>query len=201
MLFSQTTGVFFDFECEFYPAIKDDNGAEGLKNTMLSLFEYCLDIGYNKVLVFEDDAVVNEATKEQLQACIDELPLEFDMLKFGANLLSVPEKYSDNLYRSNGTYATHAVLYSKKAMQYICYLLRGEDTQPYDIILRNNIETQKESYLSKRILINQRKCVSNIFQYNPEKHQMIGRYYDIKTGEMDWGLFMQDQWDKLTKNI
>lgn len=75
------------------------------------------------LLHLEDDVAFRST--EHLEAAINELPTDWDVLYLGANLVqwgngeSSPERHSEHLFRIKGAWTTHAVAYNKKCIHEI----------------------------------------------------------------------------------
>jgi GR25 family glycosyltransferase involved in LPS biosynthesis len=71
--------------------------------------------GKGPLFVFEDDVVFEPETLDRLNASIDQLPDDFDLLYLGANVKTPAISYSENLFQiTGGTHTTHAMLWSAK---------------------------------------------------------------------------------------
>lgn len=184
-----------------WDAVRNDDGAKGLIETMKQLFEYCIKTGLNNILVLEDDVVLVNRSLSLLYWSLDKLPEDYHLFYLGGNILFPPEKMTDSLMLIRGMYATHAVIYSAASIQLILKLLKKDIHLAYDQILLQNIQNLGKSYCSYPMIANQRKGKSDIFVYNPQLHRGMGRYYNVETEEIDWGLMMDDRFTQMTKNI
>lgn len=183
-----------------YKAIKNEkNGAVGLSQTMRILFE---ENKGNHILVFEDDILIlNQNVNdfdEYMEAAMWELPPDYHCLYLGCNLLLPPARVSDTLLKVRAAYSSHAVIYSKKCIDLMLTLW---EEKPFDMFLMQKIQPYGKSFCTFPMLISQRKGVSNIFEYNPQEQVGLEKYYDVKTQEIDWGLFMERQFELMTKNL
>lgn len=195
-LFLQNEGVS---RVHRFPAQK--GGFAGLNKTMSSLFFGAIKTGMNEVLVFEDDVVFdgNEFWNKADEALAD-LPEDYDCLHFGLNLLMPPQQlpHTDKIYRITKAYAAHAVLYSRKAMQFLLPLLhKFGETEPFDVILCKYLQPWGNCYCTSEMLAKQRKTTSNIFKYNPNIHIGIEAYYNRETKEIDWQKMMDERFEQL----
>lgn len=186
---------------ETFPAIKKEDGAKGLKETMKELFTMCFRLGYDTALIFEDDAVLIDNAKNKLELCISELPADYHLLYLGCNILSKPAKINDNLLQIYGAYATHAIIYSKRAMELILEALNTDTHYAYDQILLTAIQKLGKSYCTYPMIANQRKGQSDIFVYDPKLYKGMSRYYSVEDNVIDWGLMMEDRFNAMTQNI
>jgi len=190
----------YNIDFKLVEAIKNENGAKGLSLTMKKLFDSCIENSESDILVFEDDAVfINDNVNEIMEAAMQQLPKNYLYLSLGYNLLLPPIRESENLIKLQSSYATHAIIYSRKCIELI--LDKWNEEKPYDIFLMNNIQIYGASYGVYPMLCNQRTGISNIFEYNPEEQIGIEKYYNVETKEINWGAMMQERYDELTKNI
>ncbi len=83
-------------------------GAYGCLLSHLQVVREARQRGLPSVLIFEDDVVFDDQLETKLEACIEELPSDWDMLFFGALHKDEPTKVSENIARitqANSTYA------------------------------------------------------------------------------------------------
>ena len=142
------------FELERIPAVEMSPGWMGLNATMSALFADA----DGDLLVFEDDATFN-GTIERLNACISDLPDEWDMLLFGANIKGRVERVTPNLVRCYGAWTTHAVLYSAN----FCRKMRNLTMHTViDEYFRTQIHPMGNTYICTPFLSIQRPSVSDL---------------------------------------
>jgi len=181
-----------------YKAIIDKNdGANGLLLTMHRIFEE--NKGSNTLILEDDFVILRDDFNEIMEAVMNQLDNEFDLLYLGCNLLMPPVKVSENIFKVSAAYSSHSVIYSKKGIDLILKLWKYD--KPFDMFLMQEIQPYGKCYCTYPMLISQSKGVSNIFNYDPKVNIGIEKYYDAPTNEIDWGLFMKDQFEFLTKNI
>lgn len=164
-----------------FNAVKDDNGIRGLQLSMRNVLSEALKLRLKNVLVIEDDAeVIIENPVSLINKCIAELPFDYDCLQFGANMVSQPGSYSDNLYKVSYTHATHASIYSKKAILHILSIL---DYQTHlDALIHKYLQPLGNCYCSKQMIFNQKDGYSFIEKRNTR-----------------YGSMMKDKFDKIVK--
>lgn len=185
----------------FWRGVPRLNGAEGLRETMMHLFHYALANDMDYLGVLEDDCEFLYHPHELINTCLEQLPTDFDLFYLGGNLLSPPVRYSENLLKVQAVYATHSVIYSKKAIEKILPLL-GNSNDPFDILLFKEIQKQGNSYFCYPMLTTQRTGESDIFDpKSVEKNPILRQYYDEKTRSIDWGKFMKEQYDRNTAHL
>lgn len=187
---------------EFWDGIENkEDGAMGLKDTFECIFETSLKKGFNNILIFEDDVkFLVDMPIAEMDWVIEDLPEDYHICKFGANLLVPVEKITNHLNRVRMSYALHAALYSRTGMQQIMKWIYKEE--PIDVIIAKGIEPLGYSYVSSKMIATQRVTKSNIFVYDPRKHSKVfADKYITDDGAIRWDLFMQEQWERNTKHI
>lgn len=70
------------------------------------------------MLSMEGDVVFRDLS--HLEAALNELPEDWDIVYLGANLLNgQPERFSSHLFRVRAAWTTHAIAYNRKVVQFI----------------------------------------------------------------------------------
>ena len=120
-------------------------------------------------VIFEDDVVFDRNSGHLLQA-LDELPVDWDILYLGANVVGTdlcswpePQHYSTHLRRVTQAWTTHAVCYSQKGLDWIKQNWKHDDGQMYDDFLRCNLE-KLQAFIIFPMICNQRPGYSDIWQ-------------------------------------
>lgn len=187
---------------EFWDGIENkQDGAKGLKDTFECIFATCLMKGFNTVAIFEDDAIflTNMAITE-INWVLEDLPDDFHICKFGANLLTPVDKVANYLNRTKMSYALHAALYSREGMQQIMKCIYQEE--PIDVIIAKGVEPLCKSYVSSKMIVTQRVTKSSIFVYDSKRHnKSFADKYLTDDGEIRWDLFMEESWERNTKHL
>lgn len=170
----------YEIPFQRYSAIENSKGAEGLKDTMVSLFTECIEKNYEHVLVFEDDMVIVEGPEifhNTMNSVVNNLPPNYVMVFLGCQLTGeIKSFYSKNLMKANKMFSTHAVLYSKRGMK---EALAQGITGPIDNFYVSNLEPLNESYAVVPILCSQRSG-----------------YSDIGGQHWDWGPFIEPRFNE-----
>lgn len=89
----------------FY-AIKDDNPKVSFNKSMREIMRN----NDGVLALFEDDVLLRH--NSHFHYAFDQLPDEWELCYLGANITGVVERYSDNLFKMNGGWTTHAVIYN-----------------------------------------------------------------------------------------
>lgn len=165
----------FDIPFKRKNAVECNSGAEGLMRTMVEIFNEAIDKGYNNILVFEDDAVFkDEDVNGIMENVIKQINKEYLLCYLGCQPTSgFNGWYSHNLLPVLNAYATHAVMYSRKAMQLI---LASNLDHPIDNHYVNNIQTYGDCYAVHPFLCTQAEGFS-----------------DIGKAEINWDVFLSQR--------
>ena len=138
-------------------------GAAGLRDTMIEIFSEAIENSRPNVLVFEDDAlpaVQPPWVHECMNRALEQLPDTYHMMFLGCQLTSnVCSWYSTNLIKVNKAFSTHAVLYSLQGMKEI---ITKDFDYPIDNWYVDNIETMNQSFCTYPLLFTQRPGHSDI---------------------------------------
>lgn len=168
-----------------WEATEDENGVVGLLKSMHSLFVQCIKEQLKSVLVLEDDNFFVLPVVPALKEIMPQLPSDYHCLFLSCNLLSRPERVSQNILRIRSSYSTNAIVYSLEAMKLIVPLIEKYPTTAYDIILMREIQQQyNKCYCTIPMLSNQR-----------------AGYSSIEKREIDWAAYQAQSFMMYTKNI
>lgn len=161
----EITEHFEEYEIPFtrVQAIENSNGAEGLRDTMLIIFNEAIDNGYNNILVFEDDAkfiMEKQWVDEVMENVIKQLPENYWLCYLGGQPTGgYSNFYSPNLLPAIKYFSTQSVMYSKQGIKEI--MARGIGF-PIDNWIVDEIQTQGNCYAIDPMLCVQREGFSNI---------------------------------------
>lgn len=168
---------------EVVPAIKNENGQQGISDTLRGLFGETLDAGHRNILVFEDDVrmvVEPEEFERVMDLALIELPSHWDMLYLGANLPNPRRvsEYSAHLLRTIRALALHAVAYSRRGMEEILSL---SPTLPIDLQIADEINTAGGSFITYPLLCTQKESFSDIEKTRTSyTHYIEDRYKKVE---------------------
>lgn len=142
-------------------AIEKENGAEGLRDTMLLIFNEALEQGHENVLVFEDDVeFLDEPLNFIMDKVMEQMPDGYRMIMLGGQFSNgFTHFHSPNLLPVTKAFSTHAVMYSRLAMREIVDLGMG---YPIDNWLVAEVQTRGGTYATYPMLASQRAGFSNI---------------------------------------
>lgn len=183
-------------------AIENKDGAKGLCQTMATLLDHCIEKEYERVLILEDDCTFIQPN-EIIEKTFEQLPEDFHLFYLGGTLMTMPQRISENILRTPGVYASHAIVYSNKGLHAAKYALDHKKNTPYDVLLQY-YGHQMNRYYAYPMICNQRPGISDIHIPTPheiEYNTVMKQFYDKETKITDWGSFMEKQFEIMTKNI
>lgn len=170
-----------------WSATKNEDGEKGLRDTMRLLFENCLEMGYERVCVFEDDVkILGSEFNDVMAKCCKQLPDDFDLFYMGGNVHKKPIRFSENLIRTPAIYSSHAIIYSRKAIEFILAQLIFNYKDAYDVILADTIQKRNKCYCSFPLLASQQTGYSDIKKRNVNYEVHIEKKYAEKTSGLEW---------------
>ena len=158
-------------QCEKYEinfkrisAIEDtEQGARGLRDTMLLIFQDAIDNNYENILVLEDDFMFvenKETVDSAMSGAMKQLPENWHLLFGGCQpTAGFMHRQSANLLNLQQAFSTHCVGYSKQGIKEI--MSRGMG-YPIDNWLVSEIENLGQTYCTYPFLCTQREGMSDI---------------------------------------
>jgi len=145
-------------------AIEDaEQGARGLRDTMVNLFNEEISKGTHSLLVFEDDAEIVESVDmfhHMMNKVMTQIPENYHMVFLGGQPSGkVSGMVSPNLFRAYKYFATHSVIYSLQGMREI--ISRGLDF-PIDNSMVETMQPLGHCYAVNPLLCSQKPGFSDI---------------------------------------
>lgn len=121
------------------------------------------------LLALEDDAVFGNL--DALDAAINELPDDWDVLYLGANITGgvfgikerPPVKYSGHLYSVRAAWTTHAIAYTRRIVELIVSRYQPQTFEMYDQWLNANILPHYKCFLVNPMVAFQRPGKSDLW--------------------------------------
>lgn len=141
-------------------AIYNEHGVIGLLQTMKQIFQNVLSGPNKNIMILEDDFRFVLPFDNFMNLILSQLPADYHCLYLGCNLLNQPERYSDNLLRIQSSYTTHAIVYSREAIELILPML--DQVLAYDIILMKSIQPLRKCYCTYPMFCFQHEGYSSI---------------------------------------
>lgn len=174
---------------EFFEASEHTDGSIGLLMTMKRLFRHALSQHQNNVMILEDDAqFLFSDPVSFLKEVLPQLPKDYGLFYLGLNLLDRPIRMSENILKVSDCFSTHAIVYSKTAME---ECLQGLERipegqrRPYDIFIREDILGRMfNNYCTFPMLATQNESHSDIENNNPKWGALMAMSFALHTKNM-----------------
>ena len=150
----------FPFEVHRFSGIVANTGEDGCTNSHLSLLQQ--NQYKTPFAIFEDDCIMLEPWETVIKA-MKQLPANWDALWLGATVRTSLNQYSENLYRLDKGWATHAIIYNSRMM--IQYILKNHNTpsgKNLDIFYHRILQKRFNCYITYPLVASQRSGYSNI---------------------------------------
>jgi hypothetical protein len=183
----QITEHFEEYEVPFtrVEAIPNPKGAEGLRDTMLSVFAIAKQKDYDNILIFEDDALIVRdkiVFHDTMNQVVSQLNERYIMCFLGCQATAgFTHFHSPNLLPIQKGYSTHAVAYSKRGINEIT----GRDFgYPIDNWFVDNIQIIGDCYTVHPFLVSQRAGFSDIGHNNIDWGPFLEPRHEQKLNEM-----------------
>lgn len=151
----------YNIDFELVTAIEDEEGARGLRDTMVKIFKEAHKNKYESILVFEDDAMWVQSPEIIMDNAINQLPKDWRILYLGCQPSGgFSHSVGGNLLAVRKPYATHAWAISKQGI--IDILSFPEMEYPIDNWIVDNINSMGGLYCTNPLLCTQRPGHSDI---------------------------------------
>lgn len=186
----ETAKLLEEYEIPYtvFPAIEDrEQGARGLRDSMLQIFNEAIEAKYDNVLVFEDD--VRFLTDKQtfhsvMDASVKQLPENYHLFYLGGQpTAGYSYRHSVNLLPALKYFATQSVVYSSQGMKEIIARNFG---YPIDNWIVDNIQNEGRCFAVDPILCSQRAGISDIGGNFIDWNFFIEPRHNQKVAEMTW---------------
>ena len=183
---------------EDYPFLGEKERSQlGCALSFYKVIKNAYNKNFNSILIFEDDFEFlhnKETTNLVLKKSIDNLPLDWDVLYLGANIMydysSCPiEKFSENLFRINSAYCCHSIAFSKIAISKIIDIFPNESIfiekinfyKAIDIFMAKEFCIKNSCFITSEMLCNQYASFSSIEDCNCDySNELIQRFENSK---------------------
>ena len=128
----------YGMDVEVFPAITNPRGWRGCRDSHLVVLEKYQ--SENFLLVFEDDVLFLADPTLPMAEAASELPPNWDMLYLGISPTQRYQRYSEHLFRVNGGYTTHAILWHNRKHGAVEYIFsHRNDILKWDVYLSSVI--------------------------------------------------------------
>lgn len=170
----------YEINAFVFEAIEHEKGALGLVATMKKLFADCLESEFERVVVFEDDVEFLECPEvfhQTMDKCVVGLhSMQWQIFYLGIqHVRGFGHFRTPNILPVNCGYSTHAVAYSKNAMEYV---VKREIQEPIDNFLVREFQPMNTSFCVYPLLATQANTFSDICKEKPDWDKFIRRSYD-----------------------
>jgi GR25 family glycosyltransferase involved in LPS biosynthesis len=178
----------YDIPFTLFEALEFENGRYGLYQTMKQIFLDSIERGDENVLLFEDDAKFLNHPNKYMPDCIAQLPDNWLQLYLGISTKKdkgLSGRQAENLLRVDEAYSTHAVAYSKEAMN---LFLKSPMILPIDNMMVQKLQPLGRSYCTFPIVCTQLASYSDIEKKFTDWSRIIeNRFYEnVNQSELKW---------------
>lgn len=148
---------------------RGDNACLAFNDSQYRVIKRAFVDGCVTATVFEDDVVFDKNWLHINQA-VHELPEDWWLLYLGGNVFGMdttvwemPDKYSQHLMRLHNCWQTHAIMYSRKALEWIADNFKPKELPIYDEWLRVNVLNNQPCFMLNPMICYQRPRKSTIW--------------------------------------
>jgi GR25 family glycosyltransferase involved in LPS biosynthesis len=154
------------FEIERVSGIDMDMGNIGCTLSHFKLLRTQTEFPF---IIFEDDCVFIEPWS-LVEKAMRQLPKDWDALWLGATLDTQLKRYSENLFRLNKAYCTHAIIYnSKRMVDYILQNFKGFNGRKIiDVFYYEDVQKRFNCYITYPLTTVQAPGVSDVMKRMPD---------------------------------
>jgi len=117
----------FGVKVQRIPGMEDRKPWNGLRNTVIRIFENAIRHSYKSILIFEDDIDWGEDFEERLNSCWASLPEDWDMFYFSAAHQQWPKQYNEKLFKLSWSTAAHAIGFKSKCFNLVLESLKSQE--------------------------------------------------------------------------
>jgi len=150
----------FDISVKRISAIEDDPAWNGLRLTVISVFEDAIKNGYENILIFEDDIDWAENFSERFQQHWENLPQNWDMFYFSAAHQLWPQQHNEYFFRLSWSTAAHAIAFKSTCFESVLESLKNTN-DAIDVIY-SRLQPNLNAYCCINPIAWQRRSFSDI---------------------------------------
>lgn len=169
-------------DVERFLSINADQPNKSFCLSQYALLKQFLGSGKDALIAFEDDVIFRDLS--HLQAALDELPADWDLLYLGANITDMvfgikefpPTRFSTYLYRVRRAWTSHAIVYTRRIAEVIVKDYPVHTFEMFDNWLSQNILPKYNCFLINPMACWQRKGYSDLWSSETNY-----------TGAFEWG--------------
>jgi GR25 family glycosyltransferase involved in LPS biosynthesis len=145
-----------DFKRE-YPM---DNANNGCTLSHYFIVERAKLLGWKAVMIFEDDVVLHDDFMNQFNACMKDVPEDWELIYFGGSHRCGPHPVTEKIFRVNKTLTTHAYIIRESMYDFVIENFKKLD-EPVDCFY-TNVQGKGTSYITNPPIAWQREGHSDI---------------------------------------
>ncbi len=149
----------FPFEVKRFPGCVATCGEDGCTQSHIQVISQQTEFPF---VVFEDDCLLVQPWSV-VEKAMTQLPNNWDALWLGGNVRKKLKRYSENLFRLNGAFALHAVIYNSKSM--IDFIVKKHKTPTginLDVFYRHMIQSRFKCFIIHPMVATQHEGISDI---------------------------------------
>ena len=150
----------FDVSAERISAIEDEKPWNGLRKTIIGVFEQAIREDYDTILIFEDDIDWGEEFYQRFEECWSNLPDDWHMFYFSAAHQNWPPVYNKHLFKLTWSTAAHAIAFKRSCFEDILSALK-QNEEAIDVIY-SKLQTKLNAYCCIEPIAWQRRSFSDI---------------------------------------
>ena len=160
----------FPFEVSRAEAIKASPGWVGCRDSHFRILEGIKGV----TLVMEDDCKIIEDWK-LVERAMNQLPKDWDLLYLGATLNTDLKKYSDNLYRLQDGWTTHAIIYNGRRVADFVLKCKNK-VQKIDVFYADVVQHRFNCFITYPMAATQREGFSDVINRHVDYKVITDRY-------------------------
>lgn len=150
----------YNIPFELVTAIENENGAEGLRQTVEKIFKESIERKHEQILIFEDDCYFLQDPNPIMGMVVKELPEYWHIFYLGGQPSNgFNRRHSSSLLQLDTCYSTHAWAISNQGMKEI---LSVGLKAPIDNSVVDTVQKQQKCFITYPLLASQRAGISNI---------------------------------------
>jgi hypothetical protein len=159
---SEASSLFerFNMSVERIPGIEDEIPWNGLRLTVIGIFERAIRENYETILIFEDDIDWSEDFHERFETCWASLPQKWDMFYFSAAHQHWPVTHNEHLFKLSWSTAAHAIAFNRTCFESVLSSLKRE-REAIDVIY-SKLQPNLDAYCCIEPIAWQRRSFSDI---------------------------------------
>lgn len=159
---SEASSLFerFGLSVERIPGIENTKPWNGLRLTVIGIFERAIEQNHKHILIFEDDIDWPEDFYQRFETCWSSLPDDWHMFYFSAAHQHWPPIYNQYLFKLTWSTAAHAIAFKRSCFETVLSALKASE-DAIDVIY-SRLQPRLNAYCCIDPIAWQRKSFSDI---------------------------------------